>query len=176
MNQIASIQGCFKTEWSDGGVGNGGREKSVGAGEVRGDACLRCKGFQNKIKNADGKDDFSGAVFEAEKVRLSEKLWFHRSCFTCKACHGFLDVLRCTDNDGDEESSNIDETDIGNNDSPSTIQADHWSRWGGLLQVSTQQFILLIIQWNICRSVPHTKHLDLDPSTPREPNSRATYV
>ena len=55
---------------------------------------------------------------------------------------------------------------IGNDDLPPTTQADHWSRWGGLLQVSTQQFILLIIQWNICRSVPHTKHLDLDPSTP----------
>ena len=142
QSNCCQIQGCFKTEWSDGVVGNGGREKSVGAGEVRGDACLRCKGFQNKIKNADGKDDFSGAVFEAEKVRLSEKLWFHRSCFTCKACHGFLDVLRCCDNDGDEDSSNIDESEIGigNNDSttthPTTTQADHWSRWGGLLQVS----------------------------------------
>ena len=48
-----------------------------------------------------GINDVSGTVFEAEKVRLSEKLWFHRSCFTCKACHGFLDVLRCTDSDGD---------------------------------------------------------------------------
>ena len=85
------------------------------------------------FKDGGGINDVSGAVFEAEKVRLSEKLWFHRSCFTCKACHGFLDVLRCTDNDGD-----IDETEIdnGNNDSPSTTQADYWSRWGCLLQVN----------------------------------------
>ena len=58
------IQGCFKTEWSDGGAGNGARERFVGdfllsiesffirersvgdLGEVRGDACLRCAGFQ----------------------------------------------------------------------------------------------------------------------------------
>ena len=102
--EIASIQGCFKTEWSDGGVGNGARERSVGdGGEVRGDACVRCAGFHPSYKflfiDAGGKSDASGAVFEAEKVRLSEKLWFHRSCFTCKACRGFLDVLRCADND-----------------------------------------------------------------------------
>ena len=37
--KLPQIQGCFKTEWSDGGA----REMSVG--EVRGDACVRCAGF-----------------------------------------------------------------------------------------------------------------------------------
>ena len=61
--------------------------------------------------------DASGAVFEAEKVRLSEKLWFHRSCFTCKACHGFLDVLRWGDDGGYDYDGGYDDGNlIGNND------------------------------------------------------------
>ena len=59
----------------------------------------------------------SGTVFEAEKVRLSEKLWFHRSCFTCKACHGFLDVLRWDDDGGYDYDGGYDDGNlIGNND------------------------------------------------------------
>ena len=140
--QIGSIQGCFKTEWSDGGVGNGTRERSVGdGGEVRGDACVRCAGFHPPYKfllfgDAGGISDASGAVFEAEKVRLSEKLWFHRSCFTCKACRGFLDVLRCGDNEDGYDDGNIDDI-VDESDgllpTPPTTQVDHWSRWGGVL-------------------------------------------
>ena len=80
--------------------------------------------------------DASGAVFEAEKVRLSEKLWFHRSCFTCKACRGFLDVLRCGDNEDGYDDGNVDDI-VDESDSllptPPTTQVDHWSRWGGVL-------------------------------------------
>ena len=42
------------------------------------EGCLRC----------------GGAVFEAEKVIISNKLVFHKSCFSCKGCKGNLDVSK----------------------------------------------------------------------------------
>jgi len=45
---------------------------------VTDDGCVRC----------------SGAVFEAEKVKVSDKLWFHKSCFSCRHCKDHLDILK----------------------------------------------------------------------------------
>ena len=38
----------------------------------------------------------SGVVYEAEKVIVSSKLVFHKSCFSCKLCSAALDVMKLT--------------------------------------------------------------------------------
>ena len=38
----------------------------------------------------------SGVLYEAEKVIVSDKLMFHKSCFSCKLCSAALDVMKLT--------------------------------------------------------------------------------
>ena len=54
--------------------------------QVTEDGCVRC----------------SGVVFEAEKIKVSERHWFHKSCFSCKQCKGNLDILKLNIGPGGE--------------------------------------------------------------------------
>ena len=51
----------------------------------------------SQVKASSGEDACSrctGILYEAERIRISEKLMFHRSCFTCAGCLGSLDALK----------------------------------------------------------------------------------
>lgn len=44
----------------------------------------------------------SGVVYEAEKVRVADKIWFHKNCFSCLKCKGTLDTLKLNIGPGSE--------------------------------------------------------------------------
>ena len=59
----------------------------------------------SKIKQSSGEDSCarcSGVVYEAERIRVSDKIIFHKFCFTCTGCRVNLDTLNVYKTQRDE--------------------------------------------------------------------------
>ena len=77
----SSYRGAQTQHWVEGQKGSGPHTYTEVANikqAEEGEGCAKC----------------SGVVYEAEKISVSNDLFFHRSCFLCQICSGPLDVMK----------------------------------------------------------------------------------